>query len=101
MPDTPGEARFLTDQERKHALERMRLDSAGATTIDVDDERFNWHWVRMALMAPQTYFNAIIWFFLLIPLYVSLLDMQTWIQASLTYMIHRASPSSFPPSSAI
>jgi hypothetical protein len=27
--------------------------------------------VKMALKAPQTYFSAFIWFFLLVPLYVS------------------------------
>ncbi|TPX09562.1 uncharacterized protein E0L32_009305 [Thyridium curvatum] len=69
MPSTPMEAKFLTDDERNHALRRMRVDASGATTLDVDEEKFNWHWVRMALLAPQTYFTAFIWFFLLVPLY--------------------------------
>ena len=71
MPSTPAQAKFLTDEERAHALRRMRLDATGATTIDVDEEHLNWYWIKMALLSPQTYFCAIIWFFLLVPLYVS------------------------------
>jgi hypothetical protein len=71
MPHTPAEAKFLTDEERKRAMARMRLDSHGATqTDDVNEEHFDWHWVRMAFRAPQTWFCCLIWFFLLIPLYV-------------------------------
>ncbi|KAK3374541.1 MFS transporter-like protein [Podospora didyma] len=69
MPDTPAMARFLNDEEREWALRRMRMDASGSTTIDVDHEELNWHWVRMALRAPQMYFCAAIWFFLLVPLY--------------------------------
>jgi len=71
MPNTPADAKFLTHEERSHALARMRLDAHGAAIGNVDDEHFDWFWVKMALKAPQTYFNAIIWFFLLVPLYVS------------------------------
>ncbi|KAJ8115725.1 hypothetical protein OPT61_g2699 [Boeremia exigua] len=69
MPDTPATARFLTAEEKDWALRRMRLDAHGATDVDVDEEKFDWYWVKMALKAPQTYFNGFIWFFLLIPLY--------------------------------
>ncbi|KAJ4982846.1 hypothetical protein SVAN01_11666 [Stagonosporopsis vannaccii] len=69
MPDTPATARFLTEEEKNWALRRMRLDAHGSTTVDVDEEKFDWYWVKMALKAPQTYFNGFIWFFLLIPLY--------------------------------
>jgi len=70
MPDTPAAARFLTDEEKEWALRRMRLDASGSTTMDVDQQEFDWHWVWMALKAPQTYLCAFIWFFLLVPLYV-------------------------------
>ena len=70
MPNTPADSKFLTEEERQYVLRYMRLDSSGATETDVDEERFNWYWVKMALRAPQTYFCAIIWFFLLVPLYV-------------------------------
>jgi MFS family permease len=71
MPHTPAEARFLTVEERERALARMRLDSHGAmSSKNVDEERFDWHWVKLAFKAPQTWFCSFIWFFLLIPLYV-------------------------------
>lgn len=66
MPDTPATARFLTDEEKDWALRRMRLDAHGATSVNVDEEGFDWYWVKMALKAPQTYFNSFIWFFLLV-----------------------------------
>lgn len=71
MPDTPAAAGFLSDEEKEWALRRMRLDAGGSTEVDVDDEKFSWYWVKMALKAPQTYLSAFIWFFLLVPLYVS------------------------------
>ncbi|TLS21292.1 uncharacterized protein PpBr36_10305 [Pyricularia pennisetigena] len=69
MPNTPGDSSFLTPEEREHALRRMREDASGSSTIDVDDERFSWQWVKMALLAPQTYLLSLLWFFLLVPLY--------------------------------
>lgn len=71
MPHTPREAKFLTPEEVSIAVQRMRLDAHGAAKEqDVDAEHFNWHWVRMALLSPQTLFCSLAWFFLLIPLYV-------------------------------
>jgi hypothetical protein len=73
MPDTPAAAGFLTDEEKAWALLRMQVDAGGTTTATVvEDEKFSWHMARMALLAPQTYFCSFIWFFLLVPLYVSL-----------------------------
>ncbi|KAM7188819.1 putative transporter [Naviculisporaceae sp. PSN 640] len=69
MPDTPAMAKFLTDEEKTWALRRMRLDASGSTSMDVDEEKFDWRWARMALQAPQMWFCAAIWFFLLVPLY--------------------------------
>ena len=72
MAHTPAQAKFLTDEERIVALHRMKQDAHGATTEeDVGQEHFNWHWVRMALLSPNTIFCSMAWFFLLIPLYVS------------------------------
>jgi hypothetical protein len=57
LPHTPNESKFLSEEERVTALRRMKLDSHGATTQDdVGLERFNWHWVRMALINPNTWF---------------------------------------------
>ncbi|KAK5655800.1 hypothetical protein OQA88_5338 [Cercophora sp. LCS_1] len=69
MPDTPALAKFLTDEEKEWALRRMKIDASGSTSLDVDEERFDWGWMRMALRAPQMWFCAAIWFFLLVPLY--------------------------------
>ncbi|KAF2868256.1 MFS transporter-like protein [Massariosphaeria phaeospora] len=69
MPDTPAAARFLTAEEKDWALRRMRLDASGATDIDVDEEKLDWYWVKMALKTPQVYLCGFLWFFLLVPLY--------------------------------
>lgn len=98
MPDTPALARFLTDEERDWALQRMRIDASGATDTDVDQEEFDWHWVKMAIKAPQMYLCAAIWFFLLVPLYVGLVLALVAVDenAQADEMI-RATPCSSPP----
>lgn len=71
MPDTPAKAKFLTKEERVVALHRMKVDSNGSTVEeDVGLEKFDWHWVKMAVMSPNTWICSMAWFFLLIPLYV-------------------------------
>lgn len=73
MPHTPADAKFLSEEERTIAMARLKEDAHGATSVaDVNEERFDWHWVRMAFKAPQTWFSSLIWFFLLVPLYVRL-----------------------------
>lgn len=79
MPHTPADAKFLTEEERAAAMFRLRQDAHGATDIaDVNEEKFDWRWVRMALKAPQTWLSSLIWFFVLIPLYVSLALRNLW-----------------------
>ena len=52
-------------------MARLKEDAHGATSVaDVNEEKFDWHWVRMAFKAPQTWLSSLIWFFLLVPLYV-------------------------------
>jgi hypothetical protein len=71
MPNTPADAKFFTDEERAVAQARLMADSHGSSTkSDVNDEKFDWHFVRMALMSPNTIFCSLAWFFLLVPLYV-------------------------------
>lgn len=71
LPNTPARSKFLTEVEMRIALHRMQTDSHGATTDkDVEQEKFSWHWVRAAILAPNTLFCALAWFFLLVPLYV-------------------------------
>ncbi|KAI1490830.1 MFS transporter-like protein [Biscogniauxia mediterranea] len=100
MPHTPADAKFLTDEERKLALRRMRLDSHGASlTGDVNEERFDWHWVRMALTAPQTWLSCLLWFFLLIPLYSFSLFLPTII-SGMGYRSATAQLFTVPPNMA-
>jgi hypothetical protein len=76
MPSTPADAKFFTEEERVVALARMHADAHGATKEqDVNKETFDWHWVRMALLSPNTIFCSLAWFFLLIPLYVSFVSL--------------------------
>ncbi len=70
MPHTPRQAPFLTEMEKQVAVDRMAKDSHHAESGVVDEERFDWHWVRMAFSSPNTWLASIAWFFLLIPLYV-------------------------------
>lgn len=70
MPHTPSHSKFLTPEERTVALARLKQDyHGGANKDEVDDERFDWHWVRMAFVSPNLWFTSLAWFFLLIPLY--------------------------------
>ncbi|KAH9906146.1 MFS transporter-like protein [Xylariomycetidae sp. FL2044] len=97
MPHTPADAKFLTEEERARALARMKLDSHGATsTDDVNEERFDWHWVRMAFRAPQTWFCSLIWFFLLVSLYSFSLFLPTII-SGLGYQATTAQLFTVPP----
>jgi hypothetical protein len=67
MAPTPAQAKLLSDKERVVALHRMERDAHGATTDeDVGQERFNWHWIRMALLSPDTRFSSLAWLFLLV-----------------------------------
>lgn len=91
-------------------MARLKEDSHGATSVaDVNEERFDWHWVKMAFKAPQTWLSSLIWFFLLVPLYVRspqlpfrrvllLLGKPAFIFSD-TDTQNRASPSFFRPSS--
>lgn len=75
MPHTPADAKFLTEEERIAAMSRLRNDAHGAIVVDdVNEEHFRWHWVKVALRAPHIYFCSLAWIFLLVSLYVSLVD---------------------------
>jgi hypothetical protein len=74
LPHTPAQSMFLTEQERQVAVCRMKQDSQGAMVADdARDERFHWHWVRLALKSPNTIICSLAWFFLLVPIYVGVL----------------------------
>ncbi|KAI0486926.1 MFS transporter-like protein [Xylaria cf. heliscus] len=96
MPHTPADAKFLSQEERAMALLRMKLDSHGATEEDVNNEKFDWHWVRIAFSAPQLWLSSFIWFFLLIPLYSFSLFLPTII-SGLGYESTQAQLFTVPP----
>ena len=55
LPHTPGSAKFLSEDERFAAVQRMTLDAHGATAASaVEDERFSWGQVRKALLNVNT-----------------------------------------------
>ncbi|KAJ4394222.1 hypothetical protein N0V93_003439 [Gnomoniopsis smithogilvyi] len=65
-----GSSLFLTEEERTAAMARLKQDAHGATDVeDVNEEKFDWRWVKMAFKAPQTWLSSLIWFFVLVPLY--------------------------------
>ncbi|KAI1423856.1 MFS transporter-like protein [Xylaria sp. FL1777] len=100
MPHTPGDSSFLTEEERAAALSRMKIDSHGAVSEDdVNNERFDWHWVRMAFAAPQLWFSSFIWFFLLVSLYSFSLFLPTII-SGLDYESTQAQLFTVPPNVA-
>ncbi|KAI1132967.1 MFS transporter-like protein [Nemania abortiva] len=97
MPHTPADSKFLTAEERAMALLRMKMDSHGATReADVNHEKFDWHWVRMAFSAPQLWLSSFAWFFLLIPLYSFSLFLPTII-SGLGYQSTQAQLFTVPP----
>jgi hypothetical protein len=47
LPNTPGSAKFLSEDEQWIAAHRLRVDMQGAITTDhVEEEKFNWRAVR-------------------------------------------------------
>ena len=56
LPDTPGSARFLTEEEKWLAAHRLRLDLHGAVSADnVEEEKFSRSAVRsnVFLLSPR------------------------------------------------
>ena len=56
LPHTPMQAKCLNEEEKAAAVARMRLDAHGASSqSDVDAEKFDWQWARMAVLNWNTY----------------------------------------------
>lgn len=63
MPHTPSQAKFLTLEEKKIVMAGLRLDSHGATDKeDVNEEKFDWHWVKMAFTSPNLWMTSLAWY---------------------------------------
>ena len=43
LPDTPGKAKFLSEEEQWYIVHVLRADLQGAAQTDkIDDEKFSW-----------------------------------------------------------
>lgn len=63
MPHTPSHAKFLTHEEKLFIMARLKQDSHGATAKeDVKDEKFDWHWVKLAFASPNLWITSLAWY---------------------------------------
>lgn len=100
LPHTPAHSKFLTESEIYSATHRMKLDAHGAsTTSDVDNERFSWHWVRLAIFNINTLLMSLDFFFVIVPIYSFSLFLPTIIK-SLGYTAVKANLLTVPPNMA-
>jgi hypothetical protein len=100
LPHSPSHAKFLTQEEIYAATHRMKLDAHGATTTsDVDQEKFSWHWVRMAVLNWNTILLSINFFSIITPIYSFSLFLPTII-AALGYKAIYANLMTVPPNMA-
>lgn len=57
LPDNPMTARFLSQEEKVVAVERMRSEQLG-----IENRQVKWHQIREALLDPKTWFLLVIVF---------------------------------------
>ncbi|KAJ5811677.1 hypothetical protein N7474_007978 [Penicillium riverlandense] len=70
LPHSPETASFLIAEEREAASQRMILDFHAHARHDYSREnRFNWHWVRIGILDPNTLLNALGYLAIIIPIY--------------------------------
>lgn len=63
MPHSPSHAKFLTPEEQKIIMARLKDDYHGATSKeDVNDEKFDWHWVKMAFASVNLWMTSLAWY---------------------------------------
>ena len=100
LPHTPAHARFLSPEEQELAAQRMAHDASGATvTTDVKEERFDWHWVKLALLNWNTLLLSLNFFALITPIYSFSLFLPTIIK-DLGYSDVHAQLLTVPPNVA-
>ncbi|KAF2157979.1 MFS general substrate transporter [Myriangium duriaei CBS 260.36] len=97
LPHTPGEAKFLTGEEREAALARMRLDAQGSNAADsVQHERFDWRWVHRGVFNINTIASTLNLLGLVVPIFSFSLFLPTIISA-LGYTSLKAQLMTAPP----
>jgi MFS family permease len=70
LPNTPSDTKFLSSQEATAAVQRMNSDTQAATSSDpVEAEKFDWHWVKLAIFDVNTILLSLIFFFIITPIY--------------------------------
>ncbi|RSM14774.1 hypothetical protein CDV31_005208 [Fusarium ambrosium] len=68
LPDSPRTASFFSPEERALVLSRLELDSQG-TGASETTERFQWHFIRDALLDWKIWFTVFVFWGNSIPLY--------------------------------
>ena len=97
LPNTPASCKFLSEDERRIATRRLQQDSYGGTVRqDVAEEPFSWHWVRSALLNPNTVLLSISNFLIITPIYSFSLFLPTIIRG-LGYQAVTAQLFTVPP----
>lgn len=69
LPNTPSDTTFLSSQEATAAVQRMKADSQGSSSNEVEAEKFDWHWVKLAVFDVNTILLSMIFFFIITPIY--------------------------------
>ncbi|ESZ97643.1 hypothetical protein SBOR_1959 [Sclerotinia borealis F-4128] len=97
LPHTPSHSKFLTEEERYVAIHRMKLDYRGASPVaNIDNEKFSWHWVRLAVFNWNTWLLSLNFFAVITPIYSFSLFLPTIITA-LGYTRVNANLLTVPP----
>lgn len=82
LPHTPSHCSFLSADEKIIASQRMQLDSHGASSVSsIDEERFSWHWVKIAVLNWNTVLLSLNFFAIITPIYSFSLFLPTIISA--------------------
>ncbi|KAK7190225.1 hypothetical protein PSPO01_03946 [Paraphaeosphaeria sporulosa] len=82
LPHTPSDIKFFSADEKRACIARMRLDAHGATAAStVGEERFDWYWVRRALLNVNTIVLSIVFFAIITPIYSFSLFLPTIIRS--------------------
>ncbi|KAL4868950.1 hypothetical protein BDV12DRAFT_168649 [Aspergillus spectabilis] len=70
LPNSIETAPFLTEDERKHARERIRMENPSVQgALQAEEESLAWSEVRRGLLEPQMWFSATAYFAILSGLY--------------------------------
>ncbi|KAF7897575.1 hypothetical protein EAF00_005803 [Botryotinia globosa] len=97
LPHTPSHAKFLTEEQRYLAIHRMKLDYRGASPVaNIDNEKFDWHWVKLAVFNWNTWLLSLNFFAVITPIYSFSLFLPTIITA-LGYTRVNANLLTVPP----